>query len=69
MSASKVVVQRVRPGTEAYELEWQLLKTWLDEYHAGQGRVHVRAPIVRTYSLAGPSLYQKYQEAGLNMTS
>ena len=69
MSALKVAVQRVRPGTEAHDMEWTLLKSWFDEYHAGEGRVHVRAPIVGTYSLAGPCLYRKYQEAGLNIIS
>ena len=66
-SVLKVEVQRVRPGTEAYDSEWALLKSWLDEYHAGEGRVHVHGLIVGTYSLAGPCLYRKYQEAGLNI--
>ena len=66
-SVLKVEVQRVRPGTEAYDSEWALLKSWFDEYHAGEGRVHVHGLIVGTYSLAGPCLHRKYQEAGLNI--
>ena len=66
-SVLKVVVQRVRPGTEAYDSEWALLKSWFDEHHAGEGCVHVHGLIVGTYSLAGPCLYRKYQEAGLNI--
>ena len=46
LSASKVAVRRVRPGTKAWELEWKLLEAWFADYHAGKGHVQVRAPVV-----------------------
>ena len=45
----------MRPGTEAYDSEWALLKTWFDEHHAGE-RLRARAWPSSWNILAGRAL-------------
>ena len=63
VSASKVVVRRMRPGTKAYDLEQRLLRKWSLEQRAGRGHVHVRAFVCMNI-FAGRTLLVRHVQGG-----
>ena len=64
MSASKVVVRRMRPGTKAHDLEQLLLRQWTSEHRAGRGHVHVGAFAVCMNMFADRTMLVRYVQGG-----
>ena len=64
VSASKVVVRRMRPGTKAHDLEQLLLRQWTSEHRAGRGHVHVGAFAVCMNMFADRTMLVRYVQGG-----